>query len=112
MSRTKQQGIGDELEQAALKVAQEFFDGACLTRGSGCVDQDGDVAGVPGVHVECKNSNKPGKGRSISKADWQGIKAKARKRLLVPAHVGFDDDGEIVVLIPFKDLLGLVLGNK
>jgi len=107
--RTSQQDTGDELEQEALRIAKEFFDGACLTKGSGSVNQDGDVAGVPGLHVECKNSVKPGKGRSISKKDWNAIKAKARRRLLIPAHVGFDDDREIVVLVPFKDLLALLM---
>jgi hypothetical protein len=106
--RTSQQDTGDELEQEALRLAQEFFEDACLTKGSGCVNQDGDVANVPSLHVECKNSIKPGKGRSISKADWTSIKAKARKRVQVPIHLGFDDDREVVALIPWSDLLGFL----
>jgi hypothetical protein len=26
---------------------------------------------------------------------------------MIPVHLGFDDDGEIVALIPFKDLIAL-----
>lgn len=106
--RTSQQDTGDELEQEVLRIVQEHFPDASLTKGSGSVNQDGDVQGLLGVHVECKNSTKPGKGRSISKKDWSSIKTKARRRLLIPAHVGFDDDREAVVLMPFKDFVALI----
>lgn len=107
MSRTKQQKIGDKLEQAALAAAREFFPGARLTKGSGSVNQDGDISGIYELYVECKNTDRPGKGRSISKSDWTYIKACARRWLMIPVHLGFDDDGEIVALIPFKDLIAL-----
>jgi len=106
VSRTPQQDIGDELEQDALTMANKVYPDASLTKGSGSLNQDGDIAGVPDMHVECKNSAKPGKGRSIAKADWIKIKNQARRRGLTPCHLGYDDDGEIVALIPWEDLLG------
>lgn len=108
--RTKQQQIGDELEQVALQIAKAEFPEAALTKGSGCVDKDGDVAGVGPLFLECKNSRTPGKGRSISKGHWISIKSKARRLILTPVHLGFDDDGEVVALIPFKDLVAFVKG--
>lgn len=107
MSRTPQQKTGDEVEQAALKVCQEYFHAAQLTKGSGNLHGDGDIEAIP-VLVDCKGSDKPGRGRSVPKRDWEKIKAQARKWQKVPVHVGFDDDGELVALIPFDDLMAMV----
>jgi hypothetical protein len=105
MPRSPQQKIGDRLEQAVLKETKEWYPDADLTRGSGSTHGDGDIRGVPDLHIECKNSDKPGKGRSISKKDWLKIKSQADRRHNCPAHVGFDDDEELVVLVRYRDLL-------
>lgn len=111
--RTQQQKIGDRLEQQALADARQFFTNAELTKASGQCYQDGDIRGLPGLHVECKNSDQPGKGRSISKKDWAKIKAQAYKRHFVPVHLGLDDDGKVVALLPWEDLVAIsALGNR
>lgn len=111
--RTPQQKIGDRLEQKALYDARQFFTKAALTTASGSTFSDGDIKGLPGIFVECKNSDKPGKGRSISKADWKKIKAQAAKLCHIPCHLGFDDDGMVVALLPWEDLVALMaLGNR
>ena len=109
MSRTPQQKIGDRLEQAALEAALDYHSDARLTKGSGSLNQDGDISGIGDLHVECKNSEAYGKGRSISKKDWAKIKKQARKRCQIPVHLGYDDDGEIVALIPWDDLVTYVM---
>lgn len=106
--RSPQQKTGDRLESDALAQARERFPDADLTRGSGNVNHDGDVVGVPELHVECKNSEVLGKGRSISKKDWLKTKEQAQRRCLTPAHLGYDDGGEIVALVPWRDLLAFV----
>lgn len=106
--RTRQQRTGDKVEQAAIKAAQEHFREAGTTRGSGSVAHDGDIKGLPYVHVDCKGSEQPGKGRSVSKAEWTYIKAQARRNSRTPVHVGFDDDGELVALCPWPDLVAYV----
>lgn len=103
--RTPQQKTGDAVEQAALKEAQEWFEEAHLTKASGSTYGDGDIAGVLDLFIDTKGSEKHGRGRSVPKADWTKIKAQARALNGVPVHVGFDDDGELVALIPFRDLL-------
>lgn len=103
--RTDQQRIGDGVEQAALDLAKPHFPKACLTKGSGAVYKDGDLAGVGALCVECKGSGKAGKGLRIDRRDWDKVKHQARGRLLIPVHVGVDHDGELVALIPFADLI-------
>jgi len=103
--RTRQQRTGDKVEQAAIKAAQAYFSEAGTTKGSGNVAHDGDIKGLPYLHVDCKGSEEPGKGRSVSKAEWRQIKAQARKRSMTPVHVGIDDDGELVALCPWDDLV-------
>ena len=110
--KTKQQKIGDRLEQQALTAARKFFPSADLTRASGQCYQDGDIRGLPGLHIECKNSDKPGKGRSVSKQNWLKIKAQAHKRQFVPVHLGFDDEGQVVALIPWEDLVAICKNSE
>lgn len=108
--RTQQQKTGDRLEVACLQLVHQYtcWEDARLTKGSGNVHLDGDISGVDDMHLECKNSEAPGKGRSITKKDWAAIKSRAYKRCLTPVHLGFDDDGEVVALVPFRDLLSLI----
>lgn len=105
--RTPQQKTGDAVEQAALKICQEYFPAAHLTKGSGNLHGDGDIEGIP-VFVDCKGSEKPGRGRSVPKKDWEKIKQQARKWKKIPVHVGLDDDGELVALVPLNDLMCMV----
>jgi hypothetical protein len=103
--RTPQQNTGDEVEAAALQLVQEFFPEASLTKGSGNLHGDGDVEGAGQLFIDCKGSEKPGRGRSVPKKDWEKIKAQALKWNKIPVHVGFDDDGELVALISLKHLV-------
>jgi hypothetical protein len=105
MGRTEQQKTGDELEQDALQLTQEYFPEAKLSKGSGSLHKDGDIVGAAQLFLECKNSAKRGKGRSISKKDWEAIKDKAARFGHDPVHIGYDDDGEMVSLCRFRDLL-------
>jgi len=96
------------VEAAALEAASSLFPEAHLTRGSGSTHNDGDIEGVGELFVECKGSEKPGRGRSIGKKDWEKAKSQAYARALIPTHVGFDDDGDLVALVPWSDLVALM----
>jgi hypothetical protein len=106
--RTPQQKIGDRLEQAALAEAKKWFADAKLTVASGSTYNDGDLAGVSNTFIDCKGSDTPGKGLSVSKADWKKIKQQAARLTRIPIHLGLDHDGEIVAFIPWGELLALL----
>lgn len=98
---------GDIVEAAAVDLARRWFD-AATTRGSGSVQNDGDIAGIPNLFVECKGSGVKPRGRSVSKAEWKKAKHQADEKYQMPSVVGVDDDGELVAFIRFRDLLGLI----
>jgi hypothetical protein len=108
VARTPQQKIGDRLEQKALTVCRDFFPDAKLAPGSGSLNGDGDILGIPHLFLECKNTATLGKGRSIGKQDWLKIKSQALRWHKVPVHLGLDDNDKVVALIPLQDLLGFM----